>query len=226
MAAEPRGKLVIFGTGDFARVAAIYFSKDSPYEVVGFTADQPHASIGTLLTLPVIPFEQVCEAFPPQECRMFVAIGFKRLNKARAEVCARVKDSGYELASFISSKAISWGEWSHGEHCFVLEQNVIQPFVQIGNDVVLWSGNHIGHDVVVGDHCFLSSQVVLSGRVRVGAYSFLGVNTSVKQGVSIGEGCLIGAGAIILKDTKPGSVHLVPGTGAASVPAAAVEGML
>lgn len=219
-------KLVIFGVGDFARVAAIYFSRDSSYELAGFTLDDATAAGGSLLGHPVVPFERALRVFPPEEHDLFVAVGYKRLNQARAEVCSRVKARGYALASFVSSKAVSWGEWSHGEHCFILEQNVIQPFVRIGNDVVLWSGNHIGHDATVGDHCFVSSHVVLSGHVSVGDYCFLGVNSCVRPGVTIGERCLIGAGAVILRDTKPGSVHVVKGTPAAPVPSALVEGML
>jgi acyl-[acyl carrier protein]--UDP-N-acetylglucosamine O-acyltransferase len=53
---------------------------------------------------------------------------------------------------------------------FVLEDNTIQPGVRIGDDVTLWSGNHIGHDSVIADHCFISSHVVVSGWVRIGSY--------------------------------------------------------
>ena len=219
-------RLVIFGTGDFARVAAVYFSRDSSYELVGFTADGVDAAGATLLGRPVVPFERVRDVYSPDEHEVFVAVGYKRLNRARAEICARIKNGGYRLASFVSSTVISWGEWSHGEHCFILENNVIQPFATLGDNVVLWSGNHIGHDAVVGDHCFIASHVVLAGRVQVGEYCFVGVNACVKPGVKIAPGCLIGAGAVILNDTKPGSAHLVKGTPPAPVPAALVEGML
>ena len=50
-----------------------------------------------------------------------------------------------------------------GDNCFILEDNTVQPFVTIGNNVTLWSGNHIGHDSVIEDDCFISSHVVVSG---------------------------------------------------------------
>ena len=33
-------RLVIFGTGDIARLAHVYFSRDSDHEVAGFTVDR------------------------------------------------------------------------------------------------------------------------------------------------------------------------------------------
>ncbi len=102
---------------------------------------------------------------------MFVAVGYKQLNRVRAEVYRAAKKKNYRLATYVSSKAVYFGDVNCGDNCFILEANVIQPFVTIGNNVILWSGNHIGHDVVIEDHCFVSSHVVLSGHVRVGEHS-------------------------------------------------------
>ncbi len=77
----------------------------------------------------------------------------------------------------------------------------------IGNNVVLWSGNHVGHRSVVRDHCFVSSHVVISGYCDVGESCFLGVNCCVGDNVRIGRDCVIGAGAVVVKDTEPGKVY-------------------
>jgi sugar O-acyltransferase (sialic acid O-acetyltransferase NeuD family) len=219
-------RLVVFGAADLARIAYIYFSRDSSYEVAAFTVDDAYLKEHSLLGLPVVPFSSVQEVYRPDECEMFVAIGSKQLNRLRAGAYERAKAKGYRLASYISSRISDCGEWTAGDNCFILEQNVIQPFVKIGSDVVLWSGNHIGHDVTIEDHCFITSHVVLSGHVKVGSYCFLGVNSCVKQGVTIAPGCLIGAGAVILKDTRPGALHAVQGTPESEVPAARIAGKL
>lgn len=224
--AAPLKRLVIFGVGDLARVAWSYFSSDSEYQVEAFTLDGQPAPGESLFDLSVVSFDMVEQIYPPNEVSMFVAVGFKRLNKARAEVCARARAKGYRLATYVSSRALNSGKVEFGENCFILENNVIQPFVTVGSNVVLWSGNHIGHDAVVEDDCFISSHVVLSGRVRVGARSFIGVNACVKQGVSIGPDSLIGAGAVILKDTKPGGVHIVKSTPALEILSSQMEGIL
>src|SRR5262249_621861 len=95
-----------------------------------------------------------------------------------------------------------------GDNCFILEDNTIQPFVRIGNDVTLWSGNHIGHDSTIGDHCFITSHVVVSGNVTVGPRSFIGVNATLRNSITIPPQALIGAGAIIMEDTVEKGVYL------------------
>jgi sugar O-acyltransferase (sialic acid O-acetyltransferase NeuD family) len=204
--------VVVFGTGDFARMARIYLDADSPREVAAFTVDERYVDAPTLDGLPVVPFERLAHTHPPDDYLVFVAIGFSRVNQARAEVYSRCKQVGYELISYVSSKAMVWDELQLGDNCFVFEANVIQPNVRIGNDVILWSGNHIGHDATIGDHCFLASHVVVSGNVTIGDYCFLGVNATLRDAITLAPRCVIGAGALIMKDTEEGAVYSVRGT--------------
>ncbi len=208
-------QVVIFGEGDQARVVYMYLSKDSAYEVVAFTAHEAYIDQGKLLGLDVVPFERIEEIYPPERFAMFVAIAFGRVNKTRAEVYDDCKRKGYELVSYISSKAIHWGEIKVGDNCFILESTVIHPFVTIGNNVVIASGSIIGHDVSIGDHCFVASGAVISGRVGIGPYCFIGANATFRNGITVAPECIIGAGAIILEDTQERGVYLAQGTEAA-----------
>jgi len=200
-------KVLVFGTSYFGRLALTYLSKDSPYEVAAFTVNKDYITDKKFMGLDVIPFENVQEAYPPDQYSMFVAIGYKHVNKARAEIYNTCKQKGYELISYINSKAIHWGEIEVGDNCFIFENNVIQPFVKIGNNVIMWSGNHVGHDSIIQDHCFIASHAVISGNVTIGPYCFVGVNATFRDGVKVAPECVIGAGALILKDTKPREVY-------------------
>ncbi len=205
--------VVIFGAGDFARLAAHYLSVDSPHEVVAFAVDEQYIPEGgELRGLPVVAAETLTETHPPDAYAMFVAIGFSRVNRARAEVYDACKARGYELISYVNSRAIQWGEIEVGENTFIFEANVIQPFVTIGNDVVLWSGNHIGHDTTIGDHVFVASHAVISGNCTIGDECFIGVNATFRDGVTVAPRCVIGAGAVIMRDTQEGDVYAVRGT--------------
>ena len=204
--------VVLFGVGDFAQVACEYLRKDSPHEVVGFTVNERYIEETELLGLPVVPYEQLEERFPPSQCAMFVAVGFSGVNKTRRELYDECRGKGYELISFVSSHAMHLGEVELGDNCFVFEANVIQPFVRIGSNVIIWSGNHIGHHARIGDHCFIASHVVISGNVTIGEETFVGVNATFRDGVTVAPRCLIGAGALIMKDTEEGGVYSVRGT--------------
>jgi sugar O-acyltransferase (sialic acid O-acetyltransferase NeuD family) len=204
--------VVIFGTGDFAQVACEYLRHDSVHEVVAFTVHERYVEHERLLGLPVVPFEQLEERHPPSARAMLVAIGFSGVNKTRRALYEECKAKGYELISYVNSKAIHWGELALGDNCFVFEANVIQPFVRIGSNVIIWSGNHIGHHSRIGDHCFIASHAVISGSVTIGEETFVGVNATFRDGVTVAPRCLIGAGALIMKDTDEGDVYSVRGT--------------
>ena len=204
--------VVLFGTGDFARMARIYLDEDSPHEVKAFTVHERYLTTPELEGLPVVPFERLEESHPPGSHEMFVAIGFSRVNEARAEVYRECKARGYRLITYVSSRAIPAGELRIGDNCFVFEANVIQPNVRIGNNVILWSGNHIGHDATIGDHCFIASHVVVSGNVTIGESCFVGVNATFRDGIQVAPRCVIGAAALIMKDTVEGGVYAVKGT--------------
>lgn len=211
-------RLVIFGLAEQAQLAHYFFSHDSEFEVVAFTADRAYTCTESYCDLPVVPFDEVVSKFSPKTHSFFVALGYSRVNQLRKEKYFSAKDLGYQMASYISSRATLLNDGHIGENCFLLEDNTIQPFVQIGNNVTLWSGNHIGHHSIIGDHCFLTSHVVVSGGVNIGDSCFLGVNSTLRDHITIGEKCVIGAGALILEDAAPEGVYIGSASERAKVP--------
>jgi sugar O-acyltransferase (sialic acid O-acetyltransferase NeuD family) len=201
-------KLVLFGAGDIARLAHFYFSTDSEHEVVAFAVDPEYRQTESFLDLPLVPADHVARLYPPAAYKMFVAMSYEKMNRGRAAKYAQARELGYELVTYISSRCSFLTPHQPGDNCFILEDNTIQPFVRIGNNVTLWSGNHIGHDSVIGDHCFISSHVVVSGHVRIEQGCFIGVNATLRNSITIAEFTLIGAGALVMKNTAPRSVYL------------------
>jgi sugar O-acyltransferase (sialic acid O-acetyltransferase NeuD family) len=200
--------LVIFGAGDIARLAHYYFTRDSAHRVAAFTVDRDYLPGERFLDLPIVPLDEVVQRYPPDHFQMFVALSYAKMNGVRAEKYAAVKALGYRLVSYVSSRCSFLTDHPVGDNCFILEDNTVQPFVKIGNNVTLWSGNHIGHDSTIGDHCFITSHVVVSGNVTVGTRSFIGVNATLRNSIAIAPQTLIGAGAIIMEDTAEKGVYL------------------
>jgi sugar O-acyltransferase (sialic acid O-acetyltransferase NeuD family) len=204
-------RVVVFGTGTIARMAYAYLTHDSPHEIAAFTVDRDHLNGDQLFGLPVVPFEDVPTLYPADGFDMFVAVGYVQMNKFRELKYNQAKSMGYRLISYVSSSATFWSDYSSiGDNCFIMENNVIQPFVEIGNDVLMWSGNQVGHNSVIKDHCFVASQVVVSGNVTIGPNCFLGVNATIRDGITIARECVIGAGALVLQDTKERQVYVGP----------------
>ena len=212
------GSLVIFGTGEIAALAHYYFSSDSEYEVVAFTVDREYLGDEKFCGLPVVALDEVDRHFSPANFSMFVALSYSKLNAVRREKYLAGKAAGYNFASYVSSRATVLGHSVIGENCFILEDNTVQPFVTIGDNVTLWSGNHIGHHSVIEDHTFIASHVVVSGGCRVSEGSFIGVNATLRDHITIGARCVVGAGALILADTEPEGVYVSQETERSRVP--------
>jgi len=205
-------QVILFGAGKTAEVAYHYLTHDSPHEIAAFTVDGQYVTGGQFLGLPLVPFEELPEKYPPDDFDMLVAVGYRELNKLRASKCAAAKRLGYRLISYVSSRASNVAGVAVGENCFILENQSIQPCVTIGHDVTIWSGNHIGHHSAIGDHCFITSHVVISGITTVEPYCFIGVNATIGHGLTIGQESILGAGCVVTKNVKPKSVFIAQDT--------------
>lgn len=199
-------RVVVFGTGQIAEVAWFYLTHDSQHEVVAFTVDRAYLDRNTFHDLPVVAFEDLTTLYPPDQYEMFVSISYQQVNRLREAKYHEAKKKGYTLISYISSRATLWPGAVIGDNCFIFEDNTIQPFTRIGNNIIMWSGNHLGHHSVIDDHTFVSSHVVISGSVHIGSHCFLGVNASIRDNIKLGSGTVVGMGAIVVKSTEAGDV--------------------
>ena len=201
-------KLIIFGAGDIARLAHFYFKTDTDHEVVAFTVDKAYREGDEFQGLPLVDFESITKTHPPSEYKAFVALSYAKMNQIRTDKYLKCKEMGYEVVSYVSSRCSYLTEDPVGENCFILEDNTVQPFVTMGNNVTLWSGNHIGHDSTIEDNCFITSHVVVSGNCHIGESCFIGVNATLRNSLTVAPFTLIGAGAIIMKDTEEKDVYV------------------
>jgi sugar O-acyltransferase (sialic acid O-acetyltransferase NeuD family) len=205
-------KVVLFGNGQMASVIFFYLTHDSAFEVAAFTVDGEHIKEQTLLGLPVVAFEEMERRYPPGEFEMFVPISYRKVNQLRAEKYYQAKAKGYRLINYINSRATTWPGLVIGDNCMILEGCVVQPFAEIGNNVIITCNSLVGHNCVIGDHCFLAPGAMILGYVRVGPYCFLGANSTIRDGITVAGECLIGAGVNITRNTEERQVFIGAGT--------------
>lgn len=204
-------KLVLFGNRDFAQIVYEYFTHDSEYEIVAFCVEEEYLEGDEYFGLPLVAFEDVENIYPPGEYEFHAAIVYGQLNRIREMICAKAKEKGYKLASYVSSRAFVWHNVKLGEHCFIFEDNTVQPFVEIGDNNILWSGNHIGHHSKIGNNNFISSHVVVSGFCEIGSNCFFGVNCTFGNHMKVGSNTWVSPGTMMTKDVPEGSlVKAVP----------------
>jgi len=194
--------VVIFGVSDTAQLAFYYLNNDSDFNVVAFCVDQAYLPEDrSFMGLPAMTLEQVTRQYPASDYQFLVPMTAADMNRLRANIYHRIKKLGYQFISYVSSHATVLTD-NIGENCFILENNTLQPYCTIEDNVMLWSGNHIGHHSRVRAHAFISSHVVVSGRCEIGEYSYIGVNSTLRDGLKIAEGSFIGMGSSVTKHTE------------------------
>jgi sugar O-acyltransferase (sialic acid O-acetyltransferase NeuD family) len=213
-------KVVLFGMGRGADVAYRFLKRDSEHEICGFAVDQHHMRGDTFHDLPVVAFEDVVSRFPPDEFRMLILLGYQRMNALRANKYFEAKHKGYSCISYVNSHFYCAGELSVGENCFILDNQSISLDVKIGNNVVMWSSNHIGDQTVIDDHTWLASHVTVSADVIVNPYCFLGIGATVGNKVTLAKGTFVGANALVASDTAENDVCLAGESGKADIDSA------
>lgn len=199
---EKRRKLIIIGAGEFAGIAYEYFAEDSEYDVVAFCVEDKYFNDNSFYDLPIVKFSELKPKYSPNEYDVFVAVTYVKLNRERTRLYNECKKLGYKCATYVSSHAFVWKNVKIGENSFIFEDNTIQYFVEIGNNTILWSGNHIGHRSIIGDNCWLTSHCVISGFCKIGDGSFIGVNATLGDNVTLGEDTVFGAGALTVKSLE------------------------
>lgn len=201
--------LIIFGSGEIATLANFYFRNDSHYRVEAFTVDDAYVHETTLEGLPVIPFSEAVRFFSTQDYEMHVALSYRGLNRLRQEKYEQCRDAGYQLATYVSSKSFHWPrDLTVGDNCLILENQTIQPGVRIGSNVMIWSGNHLGHGTEIRDHVYISSHVCISGHCVIGERVFMGVNSTTRDFVTVNSDTFVAMDASVTQDVPAGSVVL------------------
>jgi sugar O-acyltransferase (sialic acid O-acetyltransferase NeuD family) len=201
-------RVIVFGLRDYASLAHFYLNNDSDHEVIAFTVTEEYLPSHPVFEgKPVVPFEELERHYSPGDYHLFAPMSPQGMNRTREATYRQAIERGYRFVSYVSSRATVFAGTPIGENCFILEDNTIQPFVRIGNNVILWSGNHIGHHSVIEDHVMFTSHVVLSGHCTVEPFCFLGVNATIRDQLRLGEGTLVAMGACVGRNTEPWSVY-------------------
>lgn len=172
-------QMLIFGNGEFAKVMQHYLC--CPTVVHGFYATEN---------------DLVFERTEPQE--IIIAVGYQH----RKKIFRECMDRGFTVQPWVHGDCHMGSKIRHG--VIIFELNNVQPFASIGENTVLWAGNHIGHHSRIGNHCFITSHVCIGGGAEIGDEVFIGMNATVFDHVKIGNNCIIAAGAVVDRDIPDG----------------------
>lgn len=74
---------------------------------------------------------------------------------------------------------------------------------RVGDDCLLMTGAHVGHDATVGNRVVMANQVAIAGHCQIGDDVIIGGLSGIHQWVRIGRGAIIGAVTMVTNDVLP-----------------------
>lgn len=74
---------------------------------------------------------------------------------------------------------------------------------KVGDDCLLMTGAHVGHDATIGNRVILANQVAIAGHCVIGDDVIIGGLSGIHQFVRIGRGAIIGAVTMVTNDVVP-----------------------
>lgn len=191
--------VVIFGNRDMSQLAHYYLTNDSDHKVVAFCLDGAYIKENNFCGVPVVPFEEIEISHSKDNHQFFAPLYAAEMNKLRFNVYNKIKEKGYDFITYIHSSATVTNA-KIGKNCFIFEYVNIQPFCEVGDNNIIWTGTHIGHHGKVGNNIFMSSLCNIAGHINIGDFCYIGSGSTFKDNIFIAPNTLIGQSASVVKN--------------------------
>ncbi len=81
---------------------------------------------------------------------------------------------------------------------------------RVGDDCLLMTGAHVGHDAQLGRRVILANQVAIAGHCVIGDDVIIGGLSGIHQWVRVGRGAIIGALTMVTNDVIPHGLVQAP----------------
>lgn len=193
-------KLIIYGLGDFAKLARHFFESFGSHTVTHFCADESFINQHDLDGVPVVAVEKLAANLNP-EAEIFVAVGYKSM-PARESMFKKAAALELPFASFIHPRAYVDASAQLGRNVMIFQGAQVEPFATVGDNCVMWTSSVACHDSAIGSHSFLAAQSLVGGRAKIGPRSFLGFKATVLHDLSLGSDCLVAANSLVMHSVE------------------------
>jgi len=190
-------KIILVGGGGHCR-ACIDVIESANAEIAGIIDKDRSAE--KIFKYSIIGSDDDIGTFSNKNYSFLVTIGQLKNPALRIEVFEKIKKSGGQFATVISSTALLSKYSRIGEGTIVMHEVIINASSQIGTNCIINTRALIEHDCMIGDHTHISTAAVVNGGCKIGNRTFIGSNSTIVQGVQIGDDVVVGAGSVVLRD--------------------------
>lgn len=205
-----RKRVAVAGSGKSAEVLLAHLAEDDRFEATLVVADRTPELGKTreFYGLPVVSPEHFVEQGGLQTDGVFMAVGYRDLNRNREHFYRRLLAHGLNFLSYVHPSAVVSRSATLGRGSIVLAGSIVEPFSRVGENSVIWSNCTVAHHALIGDHCWIAAGTIISGHAEICHNCFVGVGCTVTNRVTIREFSILGAGVTVTRDVPPRAVLL------------------
>ncbi|MCH2174649.1 MAG: acetyltransferase [Lentisphaeria bacterium] len=190
--------VIIYGASQFARVITHLIEDHTNYQIIGYLDDRQNTWGDNFMNKRILGGSSVLDETTKRPFTN-VVIGFGD-TAGRWKLTNELEKKGVKFLSIMHPDASVSRNVVLGEGSIVQGGVAIDPYVNIGKNVLLNKNTNIGHDTSIGDGCHIASGACLAAKCYIGSGTMIGMNASILSGVKIGQNSLIGAGAVVTKN--------------------------
>lgn len=202
-------KIIIFGTGDHARVIFSEIIQLKNFKVLGFSDKLSKKG-------------KIIEIFKNKEYKNLgdlthikkykniygiIGVGHNFLRKKIFKEIDSVFKKNIKWATIISKNSILNGNVSVGEGTVIISNSVVNSGTKFGKHCLINTSSSIDHHNSFGNFSSTGPGVVTGGNVKIGEMTHLSIGSTVKNNITIKSNALIGGSSFVNKDCDRNSVY-------------------
>ena len=202
-------KIIIFGTGDHARVIFSEIVQLKNFKILGFSDN--HSKKGKVVEIfKNKKFKNLGNLSDIESYKSIygiIGVGHNFLRKKiLREVEAKLKRN-IKWATIISKNSILQENVSIGEGTIIVANTVINTGTIIGKHCLINTSSSIDHHNNFKNFSSTGPGVITGGNVKIGEMSHLSIGSIIKNNINIKSNALIGGSSFVNNDCDKNSVY-------------------
>lgn len=187
--------IYILGAGGHGRVVLDTLIAEG-VTITGFLDASPQFP-STVLDCPVLGGDEYLDHVEIANTFLVNGLGANPQTYRRRNIFIEMKARGFQFKSLQHPSAIVSKAVNIGQGCQIMAGAVMQPGVNLQENVVINTRASIDHDCLIDCHAFIAPGVILCGAVEVASLAFIGAGAIVLPNIKIGKNSIVGAGAVV-----------------------------
>ncbi len=197
--------LIIFGSGDYAKMIFNDLKKDKKYNILGFFDERKKKKfVNKEKSFKFIDLNKKIKNLKKIYGIIAVGDNYKRykINNLISKILPKINWIIFKSKSAIISKNVKLGNGT-----VILENCVINSGTHIGDHCIINTSCSIDHDNKFEDFTSTGPRVTTAGKVKIKKFSFMGISSTINSKIIVQKNTIIGGNSFVIKNCAANSVY-------------------